>query len=195
LANHQWHVTAPTIGGANDIKGLEGIPGSQDLMVPVLINHKFNFMLWHAEDLARDPVASDTVIADVKRQIDRYNQLRNDAIEALDQVIASQARAKGAYPNKDVPHNTETPGATIDRLSILALRIYHYSERLVYPAPKVYEAYKICMLQHNRLCESLDQLLGDIYAGRKQHVPFRQLKMYNDPELNPVLVAHKESGC
>lgn len=131
--------------------------------------------------MARDPEASDSVIADVKRRIDKLNQLRNDAIEAIDKSIQPLKPLPGAK------FNTETPGSVIDRLSILTLRIYHLAELLVSLAPDIHEKYKTCVAQHSRLSRSLDELLEDIYAGRKQHIPFQQLKMYNDPNLNPVL--------
>lgn len=170
----------------------------------VLVNHGFNFLLWHEEDQARDPRATDAVIAAVKRRIDRLNQARNDAIEAIDDSIEVILKACGKSAPDNAPRNTETPGSAIDRLSILSLRIYHYAECLsATPAAtsdsvnddsgsmlrqRIASSHTLCHKQRDGLRESLEQLLADLFAGRKRHVLFRQLKMYNDPLLNPVLV-------
>jgi hypothetical protein len=176
----------------------------------VLVNHGFNFLLWHEEDQARDPHATDAVIAAVKRRIDRLNQARNDAIEAIDDSIAVILKACGKPAPDNAPRNTETPGSAIDRLSILSLRIYHYAERLsATPAftnaavnddfgsvlrQKLASSHTLCLKQRDGLCESLEQLLADLFAGRKRHTLFRQLKMYNDPSLNPVLIDRQPPG-
>src|SRR6185503_4385751 len=89
----------------------------------------YNYRLWHEEDKARSPTASDAEIAQVKRAIDKLNQQRNDWIEKLDDWITEElARRKVTAPS-DARQNTETLGSTIDRLSILALRIYHLIEQ------------------------------------------------------------------
>jgi hypothetical protein len=176
----------------------------------ILVNHGFNFLLWHEEDLARDPDATDSTIAAVKRRIDRLNQARNDAIEVIDDAIALAMNELAISPSSEAPRNTETPGSAIDRLSILSLRIYHYAERLAdMPASrpaaapndtvdelrqKIAHSHTICTAQLDRLGESLGQLLADLFAGRKRHDLFRQMKMYNDPSLNPVLIAKRQSA-
>src|ERR1051325_9577834 len=86
--------------------------------------HKYNFLLWHEEDIARSPDVGDERIAAVKRAIDRYNQQRNDGIEKLDDFLVQEVQRRGVEPKAGAPLNTETPGSAIDRLSILALRIY-----------------------------------------------------------------------
>lgn len=168
------------------------------LMRPVLLNHELNFRLWHEEDRARDPAAADAVIAAVKRSIDQLNQRRNDAIELIDQTLAEELSRRGVRASAGAGFNTETPGAAIDRLSILALRLYHLQERGEQlqadqaTAAKVAASYNRCQLQRDRLAAALDQLLADLFAGRRQHAVFQQLKMYNDPALNPVLAARCE---
>src|SRR3982751_3901292 len=91
--------------------------------------HTFNYLLWHEEDIARSPNVGDERIAAVKRAIDGYNQKRNDAIEALDAYLLRELSAARVVPRPDARQNTETPGSTIDRLSILALRRYHMQEQ------------------------------------------------------------------
>lgn len=161
------------------------------LMLPVLLNHELNFRLWHEEDSARDPSATDAVIAAVKRRIDGLNQRRNDAIELIDQAIAEELGRLVVSADPQAGFNTETPGAAIDRLSILALRLYHLQEHCetADDAAKVAASYRLCQAQRDRLAAALDQLLAEILAGRRRHEIFHQLKMYNDPALNPVLAA------
>jgi hypothetical protein len=160
----------------------------------------FNFLLWHEEDIARSRDVSDARIAAVKRNIDRYNQQRNDWIEKLDDFLTEELERRGIEPSLDAPQNTETVGSVIDRLSILALRIYHLQEQLERTdvtrehCVSVERKLGICHLQHEDLSRSLAQLLEDIFAGRKRHKTYRQLKMYNDPALNPYLYERRKAA-
>jgi len=155
--------------------------------------HSYNFLLWHEEDIARSLEVSDVEIARVKRLIDGYNQQRNDWIEKVDDELTSMVESIPVVVADDAPMNTETPGSTIDRLSILALRLYHLQEQLdrkdvsTDHVESVRRKIAICLLQQNDLKHSLEQLLDDIFAGRKRHRTYRQFKMYNDPALNPYL--------
>jgi hypothetical protein len=159
----------------------------------VLANHDFNFRLWHEEDLARDPHASDGAIAGVKRRIDKLNQLRNDSIERIDLALLQELADRGVVAAKGAGLNTETAGGAIDRLSILTLRRYHYgveAQRVELDEAtrqKVTLAVARCRLQQLRLVTALGELLEDIFAGRRRHEVSHPLKMYNDPKLNPVL--------
>ena len=159
--------------------------------------HGFNFLLWHEEDIARSPDVGDERVAQVKRAIDRYNQQRNDGIEKLDDWITEDLARREIQPAADARLNTETPGSVIDRLSILSLRIYHLEEQTqrtdATPAhiQGVQQKLAICRLQRAELSQSLQELLDDIYAGRKRHRTYRALKMYNDPALNPYLYQAK----
>src|ERR1051325_3218314 len=90
--------------------------------------HKYNYLLWHEEDIARSPDVGDTRIAAVKRAIDRFNQQRNDATERIDDFLKRELHERQVVLQPDARWNTETPGSAIDRLSILALRIYHMEE-------------------------------------------------------------------
>ena len=102
----------------------------RDLLYLVCEQHKFNYLLWHEEDIARSRDVGDRRIAEVKRAIDGYNQKRNDAIEKIDDYLKRELESRGIVPIDAAKLNTETPGQAIDRLSILALRIYHMEEQL-----------------------------------------------------------------
>ena len=157
--------------------------------------HQYNYCLWHEEDIARSPDLGDARVASVKRAIDLANQKRNDAIERLDDAIAQELLEQDVVSQG--PLNTETPGSAIDRLSILALRLYHLEEQ--FKRTDAGEAHKqdvqlkinIGNLQHQELSLSLRELFADLFAGRKRHRTYRQLKMYNDPTLNPYLYVRR----
>jgi hypothetical protein len=153
----------------------------------------YNFRLWHEEDKARSPAASDAEIAQVKRAIDKLNQQRNDWIEKLDDWISADLTEKQIAPKADARQNTETLGSTLDRLSILALRIYHLLEQRdredasAEHREGVARKLAIALAQHKDLTLAAQQLADDLYTGTKRHKTYRQLKMYNDPSLNPYL--------
>jgi Protein of unknown function (DUF4254) len=158
-----------------------------------LSNHAFNFQLWHEEDEARDSAADDAVIARVKRAIDGFNQQRNDAMERVDEWVLGALAAGGVAPEGDLPLHSETVGAIVDRLSILALKIYHMHEQtLRSDATQAHREAcraKLATLREQRadLAAALRALEADLRAGRKRFKVYRQMKMYNDPALNPVL--------
>jgi len=160
--------------------------------------HKFNYLLWHEEDIARSPDVTDARIAEVKRAIDRYNQQRNDHIERLDVFLMEWLAREGVAPQKGARLNTETPGSSIDRLSILSLRIYHLNEQCERAEAseehrqKAADRAAICHRQRADLSGSLTELLDDITSGRKRLQLYRQLKMYNDPTMNPYLYGAKK---
>ena len=161
----------------------------------VCTQHSFNFQLWHEEDIARSRDVSDAKIAEVKRNIDRFNQQRNDHIEKVDDWITGWLIAHDRVLEESLPMNSETPGSVIDRMSIMSLRIYHLveqTERDDVDAEHIESVRKKltrCHEQLNDLASCLTQLLEDIAEGRKQHKTYRQFKMYNDPTLNPYLYA------
>ena len=154
-------------------------------------NHRHNRLLWDEEDLARRRNVPDSEIAGNKRSIDRYNQKRNDAIEQVDVLLLELLSA--VRPGPDARLNSETPGAIIDRLSILSLRIRHM--RLQAERKDVAAAHiEGCLAKLDRLKEQrtdlascLDQLLADCASGASQFKVYRQFKMYNDPALNPAI--------
>ena len=154
--------------------------------------HWANFLLWHEEDLARDPDTTDRIIAQVKRNIDKLNQQRNDLIEQLDEYLLSHLQTV-AVPSADAQINSETPGSIIDRLSINALKIFHMEEQ-ANRADAAEDHRQRCQAklfvlkeQRSDLGNSLSQLWEDLLQGRKQMKVYRQMKMYNDATLNPSL--------
>jgi hypothetical protein len=155
--------------------------------------HRYNFLLWHEEDVARAPNVSDGRIAQVKRAIDRYNQLRNDCIEKVDDWLIAELADRGIVAAPSAPAATETPGAAIDRLSILELRRYHMQEQVERKdatpehIEKAAGRLAILDLQQQHLIDSTDRLLTEIFAGERPLRVFRQMKMYNDPTMNPYL--------
>jgi selenocysteine lyase/cysteine desulfurase len=161
----------------------------------VLANHEINFRLWHEEDQARHPSATDAQIASVKRAIDRLNQMRSDSIEQMDDAV-SQWLAQSLKTTPSESMNTETPGSALDRLSILSLRIYHLAEEATRvdavdaARARAANSLRIATQQRDNLSASLQQLIDELAVGTKRHQSFRQLKMYNDPNLNPVIYRH-----
>jgi hypothetical protein len=164
-----------------------------DLLAVVCEQLGYNFRLWHEEDKARSPAVGDAEIAAVKRAIDKLNQQRNDWIEKLDDWITAELARRGMEAAPSAPQNTETLGSAIDRLSILALRIFHLAEQRdradTSPEHREGVSRKLAtaLAQHDDLSHSAQQLADDLFAGRKRHKTYRQLKMYNDPALNPYL--------
>ncbi|MDR3725075.1 MAG: DUF4254 domain-containing protein [Terracidiphilus sp.] len=164
--------------------------------------HRANFDLWHIEDEARAPLASDSTLATVKRRIDRTNQLRNDLAEQLDRTLLDGLQAQ-ALPRPDAPLHSETPGLMIDRLSILSLKIFHTREesaRSGAPSGHIQRNLdRLTILEEQRadLAACLDMLWSEILGGARRFKLYRQLKMYNDPSLNPAIYgssAHESHG-
>ena len=155
--------------------------------------HRYNFLLWHEEDIARSPSVTDGRIAQVKRAIDRYNQLRNDCIEKVDDWLVADLAARGIAAAPVAPAATETPGAAIDRLSILELRRYHMREQIerkdATQEHREKAAARMVVLDEQRapLIQATDRLLAEIYSAERPLRLFRQMKMYNDPTMNPYL--------
>ena len=154
-------------------------------------NHRFNCLLWDEEDLARRRSVPDTEIARNKRNIDGFNQKRNDAIERIDEHLLHALGRVARQPGARL--SSETAGGMIDRLSILALKIHHM--RLQTLRTDVDAAHvAACEAKLARLVEQradlggcLDRLLAEAATGQSYFKVYRQFKMYNDPALNPAL--------
>lgn len=146
---------------------------------------------WHLEDIVRDPEINPVAALSLKRRIDRSNQDRTDLVETIDSYFYTLYHGVQRLPEATI--NTESPAWAIDRLSILALKIYHMNEQAERTDASA-EHRATCQQKLNVLLEqqvdlstAIDQLLADIEAGRKWMKVYKQMKMYNDPATNPVL--------
>jgi len=151
---------------------------------------------WHLEDIIRDPQIDPAAALALKRRIDKSNQVRTDMVEYIDSYLLEKYR--DIVPAADARINTETPAWAIDRLSILALKIYHMrretlrtdvgGEHLAGCRRKL----DVLLAQQVDLSKAIEELIEDIEAGRKYMKTYKQMKMYNDPALNPVLYGAKK---
>jgi hypothetical protein len=151
---------------------------------------------WHYEDLIRDPEIDPVAALELKRKIDASNQERTDLVEYIDSYFLSEY--KDVAVDGDAQINTESPAWAIDRLSILALKIYHMQEEA--ERDDAADAHRdacqkklaVLLEQRKDLSSAIDQLLEDIAQGKKYMKVYKQMKMYNDAELNPVLREKKQ---
>jgi hypothetical protein len=151
---------------------------------------------WHLEDLIRDPHINPMEALSLKRRIDRSNQDRTDLVEQIDSYFLHQYSDVNVRPDARI--NTESPAWAIDRLSILALKIYHMREQVNRTdtdeahREKCRNKLNVLLEQQRDLSTAIDQLLEDIATGAKFMKTYRQMKMYNDPSTNPVLYQKKD---
>jgi len=146
---------------------------------------------WHLEDIIRNPEINSEEALKIKRRIDKSNQDRTDLVEFIDGYFMN--KYKDVSPQQGAGLNTETPAWAVDRLSILALKIYHMKQETLRTSAS-FEHKKTCqdkldvlLTQRVDLSGAIDELLSDIESGRKYMKLYKQMKMYNDPALNPVL--------
>ena len=170
------------------------LPAAAGLLESLAVEqHRANFDLWHQEDAARNPEATDAAIAEVKHAIDRLNQQRNDLVEQIDCALLCEA-----IQSETAPLHSETPGLIVDRLSILALKIYHTAEEAHRDSASAQHRVRNCdrlsvlLQQRQDLATCLQDLWTEVMAGQRRFKLYRQMKMYNDPELNPVLYSHSK---
>jgi len=150
---------------------------------------------WHLEDIIRDPDIDAGKALEIKRRIDRSNQERTDLVELIDSYFYEKYQS--VIYSETATFNTESPAWAIDRLSILALKIYHIRQETL--RKNVSEEHldacrkklDILLKQQQDLSLAIDQLLADIESGKKYMKVYKQMKMYNDPNLNPVLYGKK----
>ncbi|KGO85833.1 hypothetical protein Q765_14505 [Flavobacterium rivuli WB 3.3-2 = DSM 21788] len=151
---------------------------------------------WHFEDIIRNPDIDPVAALTLKRKIDASNQERTDMVEYIDSYFLQQY--SNVTPNENATINSESPAWAIDRLSILALKIYHMNEEATREDAsaehrlKCTEKLNILLEQKKDLSTAIDTLLTDIEAGTKFMKVYKQMKMYNDNELNPVLYQNKK---
>jgi Protein of unknown function (DUF4254) len=176
-----WHHEAPAVA-----------PSLTGFARAVVEQHLANFELWHAEDTARSPQASDQDIAGIKRFIDCANQRRNDLTEQCDVLLLDFLNRQN-LPVAGAELHSESPGLILDRLSILSLKLFHTREEIDRPgapnghAERNQERLRILTEQRGDLAASLDRLWEQVLHGRRSFKLYRQLKMYNDPALNPAV--------
>lgn len=150
---------------------------------------------WHLEDIIRDPAIDPAEALELKRRIDRSNQVRTDMVEDIDTWMRERYKDTAVLEGATI--NTESPAWALDRLSILALKLWHMreqAERTDASAEHIDRCrakLDVLLEQRQDLSLAIDQLLDDIAAGRKYMKVYRQMKMYNDPATNPVLYAKK----
>ncbi|GGC81749.1 hypothetical protein GCM10011508_06310 [Flavobacterium lutivivi] len=151
---------------------------------------------WHYEDIIRDPNIDPVAALDLKRKIDASNQVRTDMVEYIDSYFLQKYASVQVKPNAKI--NTESPAWAIDRLSILALKIYHMNEEATRVdasaehRAKCQEKLNVLLDQKNDMFTSINDLLTDIEKGDKFMKVYKQMKMYNDDDLNPVLYQNKK---
>jgi hypothetical protein len=173
------------------VAAIQNLKGWEDYVLNI---HYYNFSLWHEEDKAREKDVPDGAIAAVKRNIDRFNQLRNDSIEKLDDFIMRTSRISTP---KSARQNSETPGGMTDRLSILSLRIYHMNIEVKRKnadrehREKCKEKLVLIRRQQKDLARCLNEFMFEYKKGMRYFKTYRQFKMYNDPQLNPALYGKK----
>lgn len=169
------------------------MPQAGELWPNIERNHRCNCRLWTEEDQARRRDVPDAAIAANKRNIDGFNQQRNDAIERIDEILLALLPAGGDSARL----NSETAGAMIDRLSILALKVFHMrlqTERSDAGGDHLETSRaRLARLAEQRadLAGCFDALIADCLAGRARFKVYRQFKMYNDPAFNPYLYGAK----
>jgi hypothetical protein len=168
-------------------------PGSLEYLL--YQKNSIDTIQWHLEDLIRDPLIDPVIALQIKRRIDKSNQDRTDMVEYLDSYFLDKYANVKVMPG--ATFNTETPAWAIDRLSILALKIYHMKEEAERKDADAAHRDKcklklgILLQQQKDLSVAIDEYLEEIAAGKKRIKVYKQMKMYNDPELNPVFYRKK----
>ena len=174
----RWH-SDPQVGSESGLNAL------------ILEQHRQNFALWHEEDRARAPLAPAEQIAQTKRNIDALNQVRNDLVEAIDRELLLELEKAGVQLSGEL--HSETPGMIVDRLSILSLKIFHTREQIerndvdADHVQRNEQRLHVLMEQREDLAKCLVELWQEIQNGKRKFKLYRQLKMYNDPKLNPEI--------
>ncbi len=176
----------------NDVDAIMKNPFDQsDLQHLFYWKNYIDTVQWHLEDIVRDPQIDPVKGLELKRRIDRSNQERTDLVEKIDDYFLNLYATVQLLPSATI--NTESPAWAIDRLSILILKIFHMQEEVNRQDAsdehrnKCSVKLEVLQMQQLDLSCSIDELISDISSGRKEMKVYRQMKMYNDPSLNPVL--------
>lgn len=191
-----WHIFNQSINDYhqfNDVdRNIENPYGESELIEHLLYKKNWiDTVQWHLEDIIRDPDIDPAEALKLKRRIDKSNQERTDMVEYIDSWFLQ--KYTDTKIQEDAKINTESPAWAIDRFSILALKVYHMQEEANRPdaseqhTSQCQSKLSILLEQHRDLSVAIEELLEDIAAGRKYMKVYKQMKMYNDEELNPVL--------
>lgn len=182
---------------ANDVNAQINNPYSESDLIEHLLYKKnwIDTVQWHLEDIIRDPEIDPIEAVRIKRWIDKSNQERTDMVEYIDSWFLQKYADVEVQPDAKI--NTESPAWAIDRFSILSLKVYHMNEEAnrtdASPEHIAQCQTKLNVLreQHLDLSTAIEELIADIESGRKYMKVYKQMKMYNDDELNPVLRSKK----
>ena len=183
---HQWDDVDAPIQNPYPVKSIEYY---------LYLKNWIDTVQWHLEDIIRDPEINPVKALEIKRRIDKSNQDRTDLVELIDSYFLDKYKDIKSF--SDATLNTESPAWAIDRLSILVLKIFHMQSEV--DRKDTQEAHSeecrtklnILLEQRSDLSTAIDQLLTDIENGVKYMKVYKQMKMYNDPSLNPVLYGKK----
>ena len=178
---------------SNDVNARINNPYSESDLIEHLLYKKnwIDTVQWHLEDIIRDPEIDPAEALRIKRWIDKSNQERTDMVEYIDSWFLQQYADVEIQPGAKI--NTESPAWAIDRFSILALKVYHMNEEAsrtdasAEHLSQVRAKLKVLQEQHKDLSTAIEELIQDIASGKKYMKVYKQMKMYNDDELNPVL--------
>jgi hypothetical protein len=185
---------------ANNVDTLISNPFPKDKIEHLLyLKNWIDTVQWHLEDIIRNPAINPAAALVIKRRIDASNQERTDVVEYIDSYFLDKYKKIKLLSGASI--NTESPAWAIDRLSILALKIYHMDAEANRPgASEEHKAackkkLSILLEQRKDLSQAIDELLHDIEQGKKYMKVYKQMKMYNDPSLNPVLYQQQTSSA
>lgn len=185
-----YHIT-------DSVDAVASVPYEKGTIEFLLYNKNWiDTVQWHLEDIIRDPAIDPVTALQIKRRIDASNQQRTDLVEYIDSWFLQQYAA--VKPVAGATINTETPAWAIDRLSILELKIYHMQIETTRPDASPEHRLNCqgkldtLLTQRTDLSTAISQLLADIEAGRKYMKVYKQMKMYNDESLNPVLYQNRK---
>ncbi|MDY6969489.1 MAG: DUF4254 domain-containing protein [Spirochaetota bacterium] len=187
-----WHNGEKDISCIEDAFVILSNTKNDDLLFNIEMLSIINTTLWHHEDKARDNDAPDSIIAETKRQIDRLNAMRVMKVEEIDDILFNSV-----VIDENAPLNSETIGSIIDRLTILSLKIYHMSYEAerehasIEHKKKCSNNLSILKKQLSDLIEAYRTLVKEVENGKRRYSLYRQFKMYNEPDLNPVLYNKK----
>ena len=184
---HQYHIT-------DDIDGAMQNPYPVNTLEYLLYTKNWiDTVQWHLEDIIRNPNIDPVLALQIKRRIDKSNQERTDKVERIDSYFSEKYKYITTAANATI--NTESPAWAIDRLSILMLKIYHMQQEVgrkdatTEHTNACQEKLSILLEQQKDLSTAIDELLQEIEQGKKYMKVYKQMKMYNDPTLNPILYA------